>query len=675
MWVKNLIGNYGNDNGLSTIYYDSNGEFKLNPTVNAKEWEVTENEDGSKTYRFFLKEGLVWSDGEPITAKDYVFGSFFVGSPEWAKTGANNTQSGEALVGNTAYTAGETRTFEGLNLIDDYTFELTLVPEYVPYFHELSMVASSPTPMHVYAPNLEIDGSTLVVKEGYEVTEEDRNELIANQAKKVEDATQEFEDAKAALEGALAAAESDEEKAAAQADVDALNAALEAGDYKAKLEEQAAEDYDGEAFTGDVANVLQAKVAADDEEALKAGYEDGSIELDPLELLMTSAANFVAYDFRFEPKVSSGPYTFVSFDGSIARVTVNPNYPGNAEGKKPTIKNVAVQTIPAKTDIEYVLKGDIDVLTGLIDAEKIEKAKESDAVETNNYYRNGYGVMHFLNHMGATQHTGVRQAIAYSLDRQEFVQNITGGYGVVVNGAYGVDQWEYVEHQEEVDNLTNYTLNVEAANAALDTTPYKFEKDGTTPWDAAKAAEEFESNQEGFSYWRYDEDGKQLRVIQEGGAEEVLDALAAQLPLNSKAVGMEYIANLVDFNTLLTHYYYPDEKDPNAPTIFSMGTGFGTPNDPYYSWHSSQVGQGNTNGVSDPELDKILEGMRNVDPTERETWSNGWLEFIKWYNREMPALPLYGNDYYDVFTNRVKGFETNPMYDWSYIINDLSIEN
>src|SRR5699024_5045347 len=122
--------------------------------------------------------------------------------------------------------------------------------------------------------------------------------------------------------------------------------------------------------------------------------------------------------------------------------------------------------------------------------------------------RNGYGVIQILCDIGATQHKGVRQAIAYSLDRNEFVQNIQGGYGVVVNGAYGLAEFEYIEKGSEFEaQANNYTLNAEAANAALDTTPYLYEADGTTKWDPEKAQAAYESDKENFDYWRHDEEG------------------------------------------------------------------------------------------------------------------------------------------------------------------------
>ena len=43
----------------------------INETV-VESYEVTENEDGSKTYTLLSIDGLTYHDGSPITAKDYV---------------------------------------------------------------------------------------------------------------------------------------------------------------------------------------------------------------------------------------------------------------------------------------------------------------------------------------------------------------------------------------------------------------------------------------------------------------------------------------------------------------------------------------------------------------------------------------------------------------------------
>ena len=58
--------------GLATVVSDKEGAFVYDPTV-VKSHEEKENEDGTKTYTVTINDGLVWSDGTPITAKDYVF--------------------------------------------------------------------------------------------------------------------------------------------------------------------------------------------------------------------------------------------------------------------------------------------------------------------------------------------------------------------------------------------------------------------------------------------------------------------------------------------------------------------------------------------------------------------------------------------------------------------------
>ena len=662
VWIKRIIGNYGGDLGYSTTYYDDAGEFHVNPQVVEGEIESTENEDGTKTFTVKIAEDLLWSDGEPITAKDYVFGALFNASPEWLVTGASNATSMEDFLGFDEFHDGTSTEFPGVELIDDYTFSLTLKADKVPYFYEQALIGLSPTPLHRYAPNVDVSGSSLVVAEGYEITDEDRNALIEGQQTQVEEAQENYD------------AELQSYKDAS-GDYPQFNDE-NIGNYEALLDDyetaMTAEDTDPE-----YAYMLEQYAAVKEAEATLAGYEDGSIEMSPLQTLMTAAANDVAYNYRFNPDVTAGPYKFVEYANNMAKVTINENFKGNAEGNLPTIQNVVVQTVNQKLDLDLAIAGTIDLVPGIIEGAKIDKAKENtDTVGTNTFARNGYGLLNIIADQGPTQHQGVRQAIAYSLDRNEFVQTIAGGYGTVVNGAFGVAQFEYQDRGADFnEQAINYTRNADMANQALDTTPYTFEADGTTPWDPAKAEEMFNSNKDGFDYFRYDAEGNQLMVIHEGSTEnEVSDLIAAQLPDNTKLVGINYIFNPVDFATLLEHYYYPDATDPEAPTVFNMGTGFAIPNDPYFSYHSSQIGTGgNYNRVNVPELDTLLETMRRADSSDTETWLNGWLEFQLWYNEFLPNIPLYANEYYDIHTNRVQNLNSTPMHDWSDLICELQL--
>ena len=116
--VKQLLGTYPSFYGTAEL--NSAAEYVYNPTVLASDPETTLNEDGSKTFKFTINKDLVWSDGSPITAKDYVGNLMIYASPELAEIEGSNT-AGNTLVGFDTYNTGDTKEFSGIHLIDDYT--------------------------------------------------------------------------------------------------------------------------------------------------------------------------------------------------------------------------------------------------------------------------------------------------------------------------------------------------------------------------------------------------------------------------------------------------------------------------------------------------------------------------------------------------------------------------
>lgn len=136
------------------IAYTSAGEFVINDTV-VKDHSTALDDAGNKTYTWTIYDDLRWSDGEKITAKDYVFSAMFHASDEWTTAGASS-EEGISFVGYDAFHKGESDVFAGVKLIDDYSFSFTLAAEQLPYFYELSYMAIYPSPMHVYAPGCEI---------------------------------------------------------------------------------------------------------------------------------------------------------------------------------------------------------------------------------------------------------------------------------------------------------------------------------------------------------------------------------------------------------------------------------------------------------------------------------------------------------------------------------------
>lgn len=136
----------------------------------AESWEVSE--DGL-TWTFHLRKGLVWSDGEPLTADDYVFTFRRAASPEnaydfgWFYSWAGGIKNWDKVV------AGELPSTElGVAAPDNYTFTVTTeTPK--PYLPAI-MVYSYPNPAHIvkkYGDNWATSTDTMVYSGPYVVKE------------------------------------------------------------------------------------------------------------------------------------------------------------------------------------------------------------------------------------------------------------------------------------------------------------------------------------------------------------------------------------------------------------------------------------------------------------------------------------------------------------------------
>nr|MBR4281838.1 hypothetical protein [Clostridia bacterium] len=120
----------------STVVTDQGGALVVNPTV-TKDLQMEKNDDGSKTFTITINEGLVYNNGEAITAKDFVWSTIFACSKTAAGLGVKSTAASQ-VVGGQDYYDGKVAYVSGVRLIDEYTFSVTIESEYLPYFYDLS---------------------------------------------------------------------------------------------------------------------------------------------------------------------------------------------------------------------------------------------------------------------------------------------------------------------------------------------------------------------------------------------------------------------------------------------------------------------------------------------------------------------------------------------------------
>ena len=537
--------------GYDTVVFSKEGEFQYNDTVVASH-EETENEDGTKTYTVTINDGLVWSDGTPITAKDYVFAVLLENSDEMAGVDGYPCNTGYSYVGYDEWLDGSADAFAGVHLVDDMTFSLTVKAEELPYHFDITYATIRPRPLHVIAPECDVE--------------------------------------------------------------DTENGATITGDFTTEL--------------------------------------------------LQETINNVDTGYRYNPKVTCGPYLFDNFDEASQQATLkaNPEFVGDYRGVKPSIETLVIKTVSSDTMMNELESGSVDLLYGCSGGDTInagldlvEEGKAADAT----YMRNGYGKIQFDCSVFPTDSQNVRQAIAYCLDRNEFARQYTGGYGSVVHSFYGLAQWEYQDSVEWInENLNTYEMNVDAAKELLEADGWNLNADGT-PYSGTGT--------------RYKEvDGEIVPLVitwcnSEGNP--VSELLATMLPETMAEAGIELQATTTDFATLQNGILHAGDTMYN---MYNLATGFATANSPWYYFSSDEAWMGNynTNWIADEELNDAVMPLKSIPYEDSEAWLEAWQNFIKVWNEKLPDVPLYSDEYYDFHSTRVQGWENTATWGWQNAVLD-----
>ena len=141
--------------GYSTIVTDEQGAIKWAGADIVKSHTETHNEDGSLTYTIQIAEGLKFSDGTAITAKNYLYSTLAYSTKVMAEAGGGE-QGGMYYLGyadfNAATTTGNDKVFAGLRLLGDYEFSVTVDKQYANYYYATTYAGFSPTPKNLYFP-------------------------------------------------------------------------------------------------------------------------------------------------------------------------------------------------------------------------------------------------------------------------------------------------------------------------------------------------------------------------------------------------------------------------------------------------------------------------------------------------------------------------------------------
>ena len=184
----------------------------------------------------------------------------------------------------------------------------------------------------------------------------------------------------------------------------------------------------------------------------------------------------------------SGPYIVESYDkgARVATLKRNKNFKGDHRGK-PSIERISFVKIISETQLDQLKKGRVDVLASVTGGEETRAALgvvDGVNFKETHYDRAGYGKLAFRCDFGPTQFAEVRRAMMHSIDREDFAQVFTGGYGSVVHAPYhaGSDTYHAVKDKLK---LNKYEYSVERAKEELEKGGWIYDSKGN-PYDESK---------------------------------------------------------------------------------------------------------------------------------------------------------------------------------------------
>ncbi|MFV0424319.1 MAG: ABC transporter substrate-binding protein [Bacilli bacterium] len=388
-------------------------------------------------------------------------------------------------------------------------------------------------------------------------------------------------------------------------------------------------------------------------------FEDGDITKAPL---VSEVVDNISMP------VGAGPYVVTEYKNDQYMVLeANEHYIGDYNGVKPSIEKINIKIAPMDTDMEQLLSGDGDYLGGVVETDKINAGLDADGIAYSTYLRNGYGALMFHSDMPIIEDVRVRQAMAYLLDREEFLEAFTGGYAELVHGPYGLSMTEVEESSVVPEELNSYDYDEAKVEELLTAAGWGYDKNGNE-WKADGSDSNF----------RYNEAGEELKLYWNASESEYTDKLMAVVANTFPQAGINLVVDVTDFAPLLENYYNDAQLtiSERKYSMFNMANTFASPNNPYAaSYHSDYYGTStNSLHINDPKLDELIDNVRFTDPDDREGYIAAWDEMQAYMNEQVYMIPLYSNNYHDFYNDKIENVVGTPFWTWGNQIHTWTIE-
>ncbi|NLY21439.1 MAG: hypothetical protein GXZ08_09180, partial [Tissierellia bacterium] len=152
---------------------------------------------------------------------------------------------------------------------------------------------------------------------------------------------------------------------------------------------------------------------------------------------------------------------------------------------------------------------------------------------------------------------------------------------------------------------------------------------------------------------------------------EVSELLAVKLQANPDLInaGIKINRSVMTFPELLNYAARDGAQDSKygVPTfhMFNMSTTFHASIQTFEYNYSTEDqfmgGNYNKNFIRDEELASIAKNMIGVEGTDKDGFKKYYVEFMSRWNELLPDIPLYSNENYDFYNERISNYDNYPF--------------
>ena len=272
----------------------------------------------------------------------------------------------------------------------------------------------------------------------------------------------------------------------------------------------------------------------------------------------------------------------------------------------------------------------------------------------------------------------VREAMAYAINKEAYIQVVMNGYGSVATSMVG----EEVQHYKGNDP---YSYDPEAAVEELKADGWVYNADGSDYVDGSgeiryKKVTPVEAGTYAHNVTLADGTILMPLIIEWSSSEnnpvsELLNVMLAQGTQTTEA-GMKINQNVMTFTELL-NYYYRDASQGDkyaVPTygMFNLASNFVPAYDQSYEWtlDPEMVAQGyNLNRLYNEAMDALTMNMvYGVDSSNTQLYMTYWKGFQMLWNELLPQIPLYSNIYITVYPDWLENYTQDSFWDFQQAI-------